>query len=112
MSNSGLLSTLAMCAAAHSREHRCSAHADEDSDYRLAGIVAVGPERLLAVIEMPDGRQGLFRSGDALAGGRITDITRTEVHIAVGADQLVLSLRGNPKLSGCRGESGRRRHAL
>jgi hypothetical protein len=73
--------------------------ADEDNNYRLAGIVAVSPERLLAVIEMPDGRQGLFHSGDALAGGHITNVTRTEVHVVRGASELVLSLRGNPKLA-------------
>jgi hypothetical protein len=73
--------------------------ADAAPDYRLAGIVAVGSDRLLAVIEMPDGRQGLFRSGDALGEGRIRDITRSDVRVEINGQDLLLSLRGNPKLS-------------
>jgi hypothetical protein len=49
-----------------------------DNEYRLAGISRSGPIALLAVIEMPDGRQGLFRSGDTLGEGRIKDITRSD----------------------------------
>lgn len=73
--------------------------ADENPEYRLAGIVAVGPDRLLAVIEMPDGRQGLFRSGDALGTGRIGAITRSDVRVQMNGQEFLLSLRGNPKLS-------------
>jgi hypothetical protein len=73
--------------------------AEAAPDYRLAGIVAVGADRLLAVIEMPDGRQGLFRAGDALGDGRIRDITRADVRVEMNGQELVLSLRGNPKLS-------------
>jgi hypothetical protein len=73
--------------------------ADGAPDYRLAGIVAVGPDRLLAVIEMPDGRQGLFRAGDTLGDGRIRDITRSDVRVEMNGQELLLSLRGNPKLS-------------
>jgi hypothetical protein len=68
-------------------------------DYRLAGIVSVGPERLLAVIEMPDGRQGLFRTGDALGDGHIRDITRSDVRVEMRGQNFLLSLRGNPRLS-------------
>jgi len=68
-------------------------------EYRLAGIVAVGPDRLLAVIEMPDGRQGLFRAGDTLGEGRIKDITRGDVHVEMKGQTFLLSLRGNPKLN-------------
>ena len=71
----------------------------DNPEYRLAGIVAVGPDRLLAVIEMPDGRQGLFRSGDTLGEGRIKNITRSDVHVEMKGQTFLLSLRGNPKLS-------------
>src|SRR5262245_50062263 len=73
--------------------------AADEPDYRLAGIVTVGPERLLAVIEMPDGRQGLFRSGDALGDGHIGDITRSDVRVEMHGQNFLLSLRGNPRLS-------------
>jgi hypothetical protein len=73
--------------------------ADAPPDYRLAGIVAVGQEHLLAVIEMPDGKQALFRTGDALGSGRIRDITPTDVRVEMNGQDLLLSLRGNPKLS-------------
>ena len=73
--------------------------ADTAPDYRLAGIVAVGQDHLLAVIEMPDGKQGLFRAGDALGNGRIHDITRSDVRVEINGQELLLSLRGNPKLS-------------
>jgi len=73
--------------------------AADQPDYRLAGIVTVGPERLLAVIEMPDGRQGLFRTGDAVGDGRIRDITRSDVRIEMHGQNFLLSLRGNPRLS-------------
>jgi hypothetical protein len=73
--------------------------AADEPDYRLAGIVTVGTERLLAVIEMPDGRQGLFRTGDALGEGRIRDITRSDVRIEMHGQNFLLSLRGNPRLS-------------
>jgi hypothetical protein len=71
----------------------------DDPDYRLAGIVAVGESRFLAVIEMPDGRQGLFRAGDTLGSARIRDISRSEVRMEVNGREVALSLRGNPKLS-------------
>jgi hypothetical protein len=76
-----------------------AALADSAPDYRLAGIVAVGQDHLLAVIEMPDGKQGLFRAGDALGSGRIRDITRSDVRVEMNGQDLLLSLRGNPKLS-------------
>src|SRR5262245_59382636 len=73
----------------------CCVFAAGDPDYRLAGIVAVGPDRLIAVIEMPDGRQGLFRPGDALGEGRVGDITRTDVRVEMTGQTFLLSLRGN-----------------
>jgi hypothetical protein len=77
----------------------CGALAGEAPDYRLAGIVEVGPERWLAVIEMPDGRQGLFRAGETLGEGRIVDVARTGVRVELGGEIVLLSLRGNPSLS-------------
>jgi hypothetical protein len=71
-----------------------------DRDYRLAGIVSVGTDRLIAVIEMPDGRQGLFREGDALGDGRIRDVTRAGVRVQLEGGDVLLTLRGNPRLSG------------
>jgi hypothetical protein len=68
-------------------------------DYRLAGIIAVAPDRLIAVIEMPDGRQGLFRAGDTLGEGRIREISRAGVRVETKDGDVLLSLRGNPRLS-------------
>lgn len=70
-----------------------------ERDYRLAGIVSVGADRLLAVIEMPDGRQGLFREGDALGDGRIRAVTREGVRVHLKDGDVMLTLRGNPRLS-------------
>ena len=77
----------------------CSVAVADEPDYRLAGIVSVGENRFLAVIEMPDGRQGLFRAGDALGTARIRDIGRSEVRMEVDGREVSLSLRGNPRLS-------------
>jgi hypothetical protein len=66
--------------------------------YRLAGIVEAGGAGSIALIELPDGRQRLFRSGDALGEGRIREITAVGVRIELAEEDLILRLRGNPRL--------------
>ena len=75
-----------------------AAAAAPETSYRLAGIIAAGSESVIAVIELPDGRQQLFRTGDVLGNGKISEITSTGAHIDVAGRQLLLSLRANPKL--------------
>jgi type II secretory pathway component PulC len=54
-----------------------AAAAAPETNYRLAGIVAAGSDSFMAVIELPDGRQQLFRAGDVLGNGKIREITST-----------------------------------
>ena len=75
-----------------------AAAAAPETNYRLAGIVAAGSDSFMAVIELPDGRQQLFRAGDVLGNGKIREITSTGARIELAGRELVLSLRGNPKL--------------
>ena len=75
-----------------------AAAAASETNYRLAGIITAGSESFVALIELPDGRQQLFRTGDVLGNGKISEITSTGAHIDVAGRQLLLSLRGNPKL--------------
>jgi len=75
-----------------------AAAAAPETNYRLAGIIAAGSESLIAVIELPDGRQQLFRTGDVLGNGKIRKITSTGARIELAGRELLLSLRGNPKL--------------
>jgi hypothetical protein len=69
-----------------------------ETNYRLAGIIGAGSESLVAVIELPDGRQQLFRTGDVLGNGEIREITSTHARIELAGQELLLSLRGNPRL--------------
>jgi hypothetical protein len=70
-----------------------------ETSYRLAGVIGAGSERgLVAVIELPDGRQALFRAGDVVGNGHIREITSTHARIELAGRELLLSLRGNPKL--------------
>jgi hypothetical protein len=75
-----------------------AAAAAPETSYRLAGIIAAGSESFIAVIELPDGRQQLFRTGDALGNGKIREITSTHARIELAGRELLLSLRANPKL--------------
>jgi hypothetical protein len=75
-----------------------AAAAAPETSYRLAGIIAAGSESFIAVIELPDGRQQLFRTGDALGNGKIREITSTGARIELAGRELLLSLRGNPRL--------------
>jgi hypothetical protein len=67
-----------------------------EQHYRLAGIVAGGPGATIAVIELPDGRQRSYRTGDALDAGTIREITPASVRIGLPDDDLILRLRGSP----------------
>ena len=69
-----------------------------ETNYRLAGIVAATGKGAVALIELPDGRQRLFREGDRLGDGRIREITAAGVRVELGHEDLLLRLRGNPIL--------------
>jgi hypothetical protein len=69
-----------------------------ETNYRLAGIVGAAGEGALALIELPGGRQRLFREGDTLGDGRIREITAAGVRVELGHDDLLLRLRGKPIL--------------
>jgi len=75
-----------------------AAAAAPETNYRLAGIIGAGSESLIAVIELPDGRQQLFRTGDVLGNGKVREITSTGARVELAGRELLLSLRGNPKL--------------
>jgi hypothetical protein len=68
------------------------------TNYRLAGIVGAAGDGAVALIELPDGRQRLFREGDVLGDGRIRDITAAAVRVELGREDLILRLRGSPLL--------------
>src|SRR5262245_54713015 len=69
-----------------------------ETNYRLAGIVASTGKGAVALIELPDGRQRLYREGDTLGDGTIGEITAAGVRIELGHEDLLLRLRGNPIL--------------
>ena len=68
------------------------------ADYRLAGILATGSGESIALIELSDGRQRLFRIGDAVGDGKVREITAVGVRIELAEEDLILRLRGNPQL--------------
>jgi len=69
-----------------------------ETNYRLAGTVGTAGAGAVAVIELPDGRQRLFREGDALGDGRIREITAAGVRVELEHEDLLLRLRGKPIL--------------
>jgi len=75
-----------------------------ETNYRLAGIVAATGKGAVALIELPDGRQRLFREGDTLGDGRIREITAAGVRVELGHEDLLLRLRGNPILVASAGD--------
>jgi hypothetical protein len=91
--------------------------AASDTSYRLAGIVGDGGERSIAVIELPDGRQRIVRTGDALGEGQVVEITRIGVRIEFPGEELVpapawqsAARRGEPaRRDGAGGTSRRKR---
>lgn len=68
------------------------------TNYRLAGIVAAGSGSAIALIELPDGRQRFFRTGDSLGSGTIREITPAAVRVELAQEHLLLRLRGAPTL--------------
>src|SRR5262245_32917259 len=74
------------------------ASAASETNYRLAGIVAATGKGAVALIELPDGRQRLFREGDTLGDGRISEITAAGVRVELVHEDLLLRLRGSPIL--------------
>ena len=73
--------------------------AASETNYRLAGIIGDGSERSIAVIELPGGGQRLVRAGDTLGDGTVAEITRIAVRIERPGEDLILRMRGNPRLA-------------
>jgi len=63
--------------------------------YRLAGILAVGPD-YLAILELPGGQQQLVRKGNTLEdGGRIVLVDASRLRIAHAGRTVELNLDGS-----------------
>lgn len=62
--------------------------------YRLAGIIAPAQGSAMALIELPDGEQQLFRAGDTIENGRVASITVDTVRLEFANSELVLQLEG------------------
>ncbi len=67
-----------------------------DLEYRVAGLMNLGPDRKLAVVESSDGAQALYRVGDALGDGRIVDIGTDTLVVLLDGERVTLTLSGNP----------------
>lgn len=52
--------------------------------FKLVGVIS-GPTGLMALVERADGLGFILQPGSVLENGRVTRITRDEVHIAVAA---------------------------
>ena len=72
-----------------------SAMADELA-YRVAGLMDLGPDRKLAVIETTDGTQALYRVGDVLGDARIVDIGTRAMGVDLAGRRVTLVLSGRP----------------
>jgi hypothetical protein len=67
----------------------------ESGGYRLAGIVAAGSD-YLAILELPDGRQQLVRTGTAVdGGGRVAKIDAHSLRLQISGRTLNLALDGS-----------------
>ena len=64
------------------------------AEYRLAGIIAPDQGKALALIELPNGEQQLFREGDLLDNGMVAEIRPTGVRIELPNGDLLLELVG------------------
>jgi hypothetical protein len=63
--------------------------------YRLAGVLAVGPD-YLAILELPGGQQQLVREGSTLDdGGRVVLVEASRLRIAGAAGTFELNLDGS-----------------
>jgi hypothetical protein len=63
--------------------------------YRLAGILAVGPD-YLAILELPGGQQQLVRKGNTLdGGGQVVLVDASRLRIALPGRTIELSLDGS-----------------
>ena len=76
-----------------------------ETNFRLAGIVGAGGQDSIALIELPDGRQRLYRTGEMLGEGRLREITAHGVRIELAGEDLLLRLRGNPRILSARVEA-------
>jgi hypothetical protein len=63
--------------------------------YRLAGVLAVGPD-YLAILELPGGQQQLVREGSTLDdGGRVVLVEASRLRIALAGRTVELNLDGS-----------------
>ncbi len=79
-----------------------SAHGDCSEDafpYRLSGVVFSGDDRSVAIIEMADGKEQLFRKGDRIGHATIVEIGEKQVRLVTGTGESVLELQVSPTLS-------------
>ncbi len=65
-------------------------------EYRVAGLMDLGPERKLAVVESSDGAQALYRVGDALGDARIVEIGTDALVVRLDGKRVTLALSGSP----------------
>lgn len=72
---------------------------EEAFPYRLSGVVFAGDEGSIAIIEMADGKEKLFREGDRIGQERIVEIGEKQVRLVGEAGESVLVLQGSPALS-------------
>lgn len=71
-----------------------SSVAGTGGDYRLAGTIALGEEKFLAIVEMPSGEQRIIHEGDEFDSGIVVLITQSETRIRLPDDEMVLTLVG------------------
>ena len=67
-----------------------------DGDYRIAGILDTDDgHNMRAVIELPDGEQGIFRSGDPIGDGQVLEISWRGVRLVFPGGERLLPLQGD-----------------
>jgi hypothetical protein len=75
------------------------AFASAATGYRLAGVIAVGPDHL-GLLEIPGGKQLLVRQGSVIeGGGRVLMLDATTLRIALPAGVFDLALDGANRLA-------------
>lgn len=69
------------------------------ADYRLAGVVDLG-QKVLAVLELPDGTQTTITNGVSIDDVRVAAIDRRSLTLERGAERTVLTLAGGSGAEG------------